>query len=111
MSKISQNDRTVSTERATDVSATSGAGQTKRIMMTNADNAPMIFADKVPVYGTIGDVVTVTLAAERPVGENIAVSATVHLRLTRDATKVLARSLLEALAMIDRNNLPADRLN
>lgn len=111
MSKISRDDRTIRTERAADVGSSSGAGENKRVVMTNVDNAPMIFADKVPVYGTIGDVVTTTLAAERPIGESISVSATVHLRLTRDAAKVLARSLLEALAMIDRNKFSTDRIN
>ncbi|NVN45077.1 hypothetical protein HW537_14385 [Asaia siamensis] len=111
MSKISRIDRKANPERTADAVPLSSAGERNRIVMTNVDNAPMIFADKVPVYGTIGDVVTTTLAAERPVGENIAVSATVHLRLTRDAAKVLAKSLLEALAMIDRSNFQADRLN
>ncbi|RUT27507.1 hypothetical protein C0V97_00865 [Asaia sp. W19] len=84
---------------------------TKRTSMTNIDNAPMIFADKVPVYGTIGDVVTTTLAAERPVGEGIAISATVHLRLTRDAAKVLATSLMSALAMLDERAPSRETMN
>ncbi|WP_025885063.1 hypothetical protein [Asaia prunellae] len=111
MSKISGYDRTIVSKRTAKTVNTGNVGDTKRIVMTNVDNAPMIFADKVPVYGTIGDVVTTTLAAERPVGESIAIAATVHLRLTRDAASVLARSLLEALAIIDRQSQPSDRLN
>jgi len=83
----------------------------KRVAMTNVDNAPMIFADKVPVYGIIGEVVTTTLAAERPVGEGIAIAATVHLRLTRDAAKVLATSLMSALAMLDERSPPRETIN
>lgn len=111
MNKISRYDRAVVAKRANKSERSENASESKSITMTNVDNAPMIFADKVPVYGTIGEVITATLAAERPVGESIAISATVHLRLTRDAARVLATSLLDALAMGENNEKNTRKLN
>lgn len=74
------------------------------IASLNAGSAPIIFADNVPVYGHVGGIITVTLAAERPHGNEIVIAPTAHLRLTPKAAKLLAESILKAFAMGERKD-------
>lgn len=74
------------------------------IATLNAGSAPIIFADNVPVYGHVGGIITVTLAAERPQGSEIVIAPTAHLRLTPKAAKLLAESILKAFAMGERKD-------